>query len=193
MKMQQQQQQQQQQLLKNYHDASKDYSFASAKNVYNNFNNNNNNNNNNGGGGGGGKKVLVDKTLMHSTLATTFKQHRKPRHSRHQVAGGGGGGGGGATVSGPGNYMPVYVHRRRELFQADCIHMLANPQLNAGYKYLLCIIDCWTKFAWVYPLKSLKCASIVARLRQLFSHPDRIPEKFGTDGGPGKRERERER
>lgn len=40
-----------------------------------------------------------------------------------------------------------------DLWQADLIDMQASSKFNAGYKYILVIIDCFSKFAWAIPLK----------------------------------------
>ena len=68
----------------------------------------------------------------------------------------------------------------------DCIYMAGSKENNDGFKFLLSIIDCYTKFAWLFKLKNLKCENIIYCLRLLFSKPENIPQKIGTDRGSGK-------
>ena len=104
----------------------------------------------------------IDPTLSSSKIYTTFSSYRKPRQ-----------------------YSPVYVHRKRELMQMDCIHLLGAKEMNSGFRYMLTCIDCFTKFAWVFPTRNLKCATIISCLRQLFSNHNNIFEKIQSDAGSG--------
>ena len=107
-------------------------------------------------------RKVIDQTLLKSNVVTKFKKHRKPS-----------------------SFLPVYVHARQELFQLDCIYMDGSKEFNNGYGYVLSIIDCWSKFAWLYPLKRIKCSLVVECLRDLFSNPKNIPQKISTDRGSG--------
>ena len=125
-----------------------------------------------GGGGqsGGGSKskkaktAAVDQVLHQSQVYTKFRQYKRPRQ-----------------------FLPIYVHEKREQFQMDIIYMAgSSAALNKGYKFVLSIIDCYTKFAWCYPLKRISGQGVVTSLRRLFSNPDNIPRKVHTDRGVGK-------
>lgn len=48
----------------------------------------------------------------------------------------------------------VNVYGKNDLWQADLVELIPYSKLNKGYKYILCVIDCFTKFAWATPLKS---------------------------------------
>jgi len=48
----------------------------------------------------------------------------------------------------------VNVYGKNDLWQADLVEMITYSKKNKGYKYILCVIDCFTKFAWALPLKS---------------------------------------
>lgn len=56
---------------------------------------------------------------------------------------------------------------------------------NDGYKYVLSLIDCFTKFAWVFPMKKITCQGVIEHLRTLFSMAENIPEKIQSDRGAG--------
>ena len=51
--------------------------------------------------------------------------------------------------------QPIYVYNKRELFQADVVFFTDSDMVdvNEGYKYLFTCIDCFSKMAWVFPLK----------------------------------------
>ena len=67
-------------------------------------------------------------------------------------------------------------------WQADLVDMSTYKEFNQGYKYLLTIIDIFSKFAWVLPLKSKTGDGLVAALQHVFAG-DRQPIKFNTDQG----------
>ena len=113
---------------------------------------------------GGAKLPNIDKLLSRLETYTTFKQFRKAR-----------------------KYNPIYVRAKRELFQADVIFFTHNwlVKANYGYKYLLVIIDCGSKYSWCYPIRSLKCDAheIVNKFKQTFATCGTLPAKLQTDRG----------
>ena len=107
-------------------------------------------------------KEEIDNILKTSNSYTLFKEHRKPKHN-----------------------IPTIVHGKRFLFQADCIYMSNTENavaLNKGYKYILAIIDCFTKYAWVFPLKNIKCATVIKCFEKLFDDGNK-PKSLYTDRG----------
>ena len=42
--------------------------------------------------------------------------------------------------------------------------MLATVITNKNYKYILCIIDAFTKFIWLYPCKSTTASEVTSKL-----------------------------
>ena len=116
----------------------------------------------------GKKKADVAKVLHQSQVYTKYRQYKRPRQ-----------------------FLPIYVHEKREQFQMDIIYMTGPPV--KGYKFVLSIIDCYTKFAWCYPLKRISGQGVVLCLRRLFSNPNNIPRKVHTDRGVGKFSGARER
>ena len=53
---------------------------------------------------------------------------------------------------------------------------------NDGVKYLLNVIDCFSRFAWVIPIKRKNADDIVIALTDIFEL-GRVPEKIQTDQG----------
>jgi len=48
----------------------------------------------------------------------------------------------------------VNVYGKNDLWQADLVEMIPYSNKNKAYKYILTVIDCYTKRAWALPLKS---------------------------------------
>ena len=49
---------------------------------------------------------------------------------------------------------------------------------NKGIRLLLCIIDIFSKYAWVVPLKDKKGVSIVTALQSFLKQSNRKPNKI---------------
>ena len=64
---------------------------------------------------------------------------------------------------------------------------LADVQLiskhNKGIRYLLCVIDLFSKYAWVVPLKDKKGVTIVNALQSILKKSNRKPSKIWVDQG----------
>ena len=56
-------------------------------------------------------------------------------------------------------------------------------KFNNGFKFLLCVIDIYSKYAWVVPLKDKKGVSIVNAFQSNLKKSNRKPNKFWVDKG----------
>ena len=54
---------------------------------------------------------------------------------------------------------------------------------NKGYRFLLCVIDIYSKYAWVIPLKDKKGISIVNGFQKIINDSKRRPYKIWVDKG----------
>ena len=54
---------------------------------------------------------------------------------------------------------------------------------NKGFRFLLCIIDIFSKYAWVVPLKDKKGVSIVDAFQKILNDSNRKPNKIWVDKG----------
>ena len=54
---------------------------------------------------------------------------------------------------------------------------------NKGIRYLLCVIDLFSKYAWIVPLKDKKGVSIVNAFQSIFKKSNRKPNKIWVDQG----------
>jgi hypothetical protein len=69
-----------------------------------------------------------------------------------------------------------------DLWQADLVEMIPYARLNRGYKYLLTVIDCFTKYAWAVPVKSKSAKDVTRAMTTVFSGRE-PPKNLQTDKG----------
>ena len=56
-------------------------------------------------------------------------------------------------------------------------------KFNKGFRFLLCVIDIFSKYAWVIPLKDKKGISIVNAFQKFIDDSKRKPNKIWVDKG----------
>ena len=56
-------------------------------------------------------------------------------------------------------------------------------KFNKGFRFLLCVIDIFSKYAWVVPLKDKKDASIANAFQKILDKSGRKPNKIRVDKG----------
>ena len=54
---------------------------------------------------------------------------------------------------------------------------------NKGFRFLLCVIDFFSKYAWVVPLKDKKGFSIVNAFQKILDKSEHKPNKIWVDKG----------
>ena len=54
-------------------------------------------------------------------------------------------------------------------------------KFNKGFRFLLCVIDIFSKYAWVIPLKDKKGVSIVNGFQKILKESNRKPNKIWID------------
>ena len=77
---------------------------------------------------------------------------------------------------------------RDNIWGADLADMQLINKFNKGYRTLLCVIDIFSKYAWVIPLKDKKGVSIVNAFQKILDmsmelHSERKPNKIWVDKG----------
>ena len=65
----------------------------------------------------------------------------------------------------------------------DLADMQLLSKFNKGIKYLLCVIDFFSKYALVVPLKDIKGASVVNAFQSILDKSGRKPNKIWVDQG----------
>ena len=56
-------------------------------------------------------------------------------------------------------------------------------KFNKGFRLLLCVIDIFSKYAWIIPFKDKKGVSIVDAFQIILDDSDRKPNKILVDKG----------
>jgi hypothetical protein len=69
-------------------------------------------------------------------------------------------------------------------WEADLADLQDYASENDGYKYLLFVIDVFSRFAWVKPLKSKEAKNIIAAFKEILENEGhRHPKRLRTDAG----------
>ena len=69
-------------------------------------------------------------------------------------------------------------------WQADLADMQSLASSNSGYKYILTVIDIFSKYAWAIPVKSKSSKDMLVAFETLFKKAGpRRPERLQTDAG----------
>lgn len=76
---------------------------------------------------------------------------------------------------------PVTVKGIDDLYQADLVEMIPYSRFNKGYKYLLTIINCFSKVAYALPLKNKSGPEVASALEPILS--SNPMKHFQTDQG----------
>ena len=77
----------------------------------------------------------------------------------------------------------VYSSFRDNIWGADLADMQLISKFNKGFRFLLCVIDIFSKHAWVIPLKDKKGVSIVNGFQKIINASKRKPNKTWVDKG----------
>ena len=56
-------------------------------------------------------------------------------------------------------------------------------KFNKGFKFLLCVIDIYSKYAWVIPLKAKKGITITNAFQKILYKSNRKPNEIRVDKG----------
>ena len=77
----------------------------------------------------------------------------------------------------------VYSTFKDNIWGADLAGMQLLSKYNKGIRFLLCVIDIFSKYAWVVPLKDKKGISIVKAFQIILKQSNRKPNKIWVDKG----------
>jgi hypothetical protein len=75
------------------------------------------------------------------------------------------------------------VNNINDLWQADLICWESLAEFNDGYKYILVVIDVFSKYVYTVPLKSKSADSVVNAFETIFEKITRMPMQMSTDKG----------
>jgi hypothetical protein len=75
----------------------------------------------------------------------------------------------------------VIVKSLNDLFQADLVEIIPFSSENNGFKYILVVINCFSKFVWAFPLKTKSGYEVVENMENVFKQQQ--PKNLQTDMG----------
>ena len=81
------------------------------------------------------------------------------------------------------NKRKVHSQFRDNIWGVDLADMQPLSKKNKGIKYLLCVIDLLSKYAFVVPLKDKKGTSITNAFNKIIKKSNRKPNKIWVDQG----------
>lgn len=70
-----------------------------------------------------------------------------------------------------------------DLWQADLIDIISLKSHNNGFKFILIVIDCFSKYAWAFPLKSKTKKELFCAFESILQKSGRSPNNLQTDMG----------
>ena len=77
----------------------------------------------------------------------------------------------------------VYSRFKDDIWGSDLADMQLISKFDKGFRFLLCVIDIFSKYAWVVPLKDKKGVSIVDAFQKILDDSNRKPNKIWVDKG----------
>ena len=75
----------------------------------------------------------------------------------------------------------VYSTFKDNIWGADLADMQLLSKYNKGIRFLLCVIDVFSKYAWVVPLNDKKGMSIVKAFKRILKQSNRKPNKIWVE------------
>ena len=74
--------------------------------------------------------------------------------------------------------MRVYARFKDHIWTAELAEMGSLSSLDWGIKYLFCMIDVFTKYAWVKSLKDKEAETVLNDFIKIIIEPKRKPNKL---------------
>lgn len=75
----------------------------------------------------------------------------------------------------------VSIKGLKDLYQADLIELQPYAKFNKGYRYILMVINAFSKFVWASPLKSKSAKDVTAAMEKILINSS--PKNLQTDRG----------
>lgn len=70
-----------------------------------------------------------------------------------------------------------------DIWQADLMDMQSLSRLNKGFRYILTVIDCFSKFGWCIPIKKKNPSEIMTGFQKILDRCHYKPYRLHTDKG----------
>lgn len=110
--------------------------------------------------------AFIDRFLVHTTMSRTQIVNELHKPVRKNFS-----------------RLHVKIKGIDDLWQADLVEMIQYAKDNDNFKYLLTVIDTFSKFAWAVPIKTKTSQAVTAAFSEIFAQSKRIPRNLQTDMG----------
>jgi len=70
-----------------------------------------------------------------------------------------------------------------DVWGCDLVEMQEWNYQNKGFRYMLNVIDVFSKYAWSIPLKDKKGVTVVQAFKQIVKQSGRLPKHIWVDKG----------
>ena len=77
----------------------------------------------------------------------------------------------------------MYSSVKDNIWGVDLADMQLLSKFNEGFRFLLCVIDIFSKYTWVIPLKDKKGISIINAFQKNLKESNRKPNKIWVEKG----------
>ena len=77
----------------------------------------------------------------------------------------------------------IYARFKGNIWAADLDEMRSISSKSRNAKYLWCVIDVFTKYAWVKPLKDKEGKAVLNAFIEILNKSNRKPNKLWVDQG----------
>lgn len=80
-------------------------------------------------------------------------------------------------------FNPFFVHKVDEMWQLDIMYLPNYKKEAQGYKYLLCVLDVFSRKMFIRKLRKKDTETVVRKFDQILLDVNRSPEKIVVDKG----------
>lgn len=77
----------------------------------------------------------------------------------------------------------VIIKGLNDLLQADLVEMIPYAKINKGYRYILVVINAFSKYVWAYPVKRKTGPAVTDAMRKVLEPLKTTPTNLQTDMG----------
>lgn len=77
----------------------------------------------------------------------------------------------------------VILKGLNDLYQADLVEMVPYAKVNQGYRYILVVINAFSKFVWALPVKRKTGSDVTKAMHTIISSVRKPPKNLQTDMG----------
>ena len=77
----------------------------------------------------------------------------------------------------------IVVQETDEQWQVDLCDLPSIARYNNGYRYILTVIDCLSRFAWAVPVKTKSAHAVSQAMQKVFEMAGNTPKRIQSDLG----------